>query len=124
MKTIGDRIRERRELLGMSQDELAKKLGYKSKSSINKIELNQRDLPQPKIKAIADALDTTPFYIMGWEDNNTSNHINEKKPAIILDDELKKMLDEISSIFIDLSPDNRSKLLELSRLYLDAQSKT
>lgn len=67
--TIGQRIKVRREELNMSQDELAKKLGYKSRSSLNKIELNLRDLPQSKIKAISDALNTTPAYIMGWEDN-------------------------------------------------------
>ncbi|MCD8376773.1 MAG: LexA family transcriptional regulator [Oscillospiraceae bacterium] len=67
MSTIGSRIRARRIELGLSQDELGKKLGYKSRSSINKIELNQRNLTQSKIKAIADALDTTPAYIMGWE---------------------------------------------------------
>ena len=33
------RIRKRREELGMSQEELAKKMGYKSRSSINKIEM-------------------------------------------------------------------------------------
>ena len=37
--TIGQRVKIRREELGMSQEELAKKIGYKSKSSINKIEL-------------------------------------------------------------------------------------
>ncbi len=67
MATIGSRIRARREELGLSQDELAQKLQYRSRSSINKIELDQRDLPQSKIKAIADALNTTPAYIMGWD---------------------------------------------------------
>ena len=37
--TIGDRIKARRDELGMSQEELAHKIGYKSKTSINKIEL-------------------------------------------------------------------------------------
>lgn len=68
MSTIGSRIRNRREALGLSQDELGRKLGYKSRSSINKIELDQRNLTQSKIKAIADALNTTPSYIMGWEE--------------------------------------------------------
>lgn len=68
MSTIGSRIRNRREELGLSQDELGKRLGYKSRSSINKIELDQRNLTQSKIKAIADALDTTPAYIMGWKE--------------------------------------------------------
>ena len=67
MPTIGSRIRSRREKLGLSQEELGNKLGYKSRSSINKIELDQRNLTQSKIKAIADALNTTPAYIMGWE---------------------------------------------------------
>lgn len=66
--TIGERIKLRREELGMTQVELANKIGYASKSSINKIELNVQNLRQSKIKAIADALNTTPAYIMGWED--------------------------------------------------------
>lgn len=68
MKTIGQRIREKRESLNMSQEELALKLGYKSRSSINKIEIDGRSVPQNKIKDIAEALQTTPGYIMGWED--------------------------------------------------------
>lgn len=72
MSTIGSRIKCRREALKLSQDELAKRLGYKSRSSINKIELDQRNLTQSKIKAIADALGTTPDYIMGWEDTAAS----------------------------------------------------
>ena len=65
---VGDRIRIRREQLGMKQEELGRKIGYKSRASINKIESNQRKLPQDKIKIIADALMTTPGYIMGWDD--------------------------------------------------------
>lgn len=68
MSTIESRIRNRREELGLSQDELGKRLGYKSRSSINKIELDQRNLTQSKIKAIAEALETTPAYIMGWDE--------------------------------------------------------
>lgn len=64
---IGERIRQRRLELGMSQDELAKLSGYKSRTSINKIEVNGNGLTQSKIKAIADALRTTPDYIMGWD---------------------------------------------------------
>ena len=66
--TTGTRIRKLRESLGLSQDDLATLLNYKSRSSINKIELGERNLTQSKIKAIADALHTTPAYIMGWED--------------------------------------------------------
>ena len=65
--SLYDRIRIRREALGMSQEELAFKLGYKSRSSINKIELGKADISQSKIKAFADALDTTGAYLMGWD---------------------------------------------------------
>lgn len=71
--TIGERIKIRREELGLTQEELAKMIGYSSKSSINKIELNVQNLTQSKIKAIADALQTTPSYIMGWEGEQKRN---------------------------------------------------
>lgn len=48
--TIGDRIKARRDELGMSQEELAHKIGYKSKTSINKIELGIQELRQSKNK--------------------------------------------------------------------------
>ena len=73
MSTIGERIKQRRKELGLSQEELAVKLGYKSRSSINKIELNWRNLTQSKIKEIADALDTTPAWIMGWGTKDVVN---------------------------------------------------
>jgi transcriptional regulator with XRE-family HTH domain len=63
---IGQRIRTRREQIGVTQEELAVRLGFKSKSSIAKIESGVQGLTQSKIKAIADALGTTPAYIMGW----------------------------------------------------------
>lgn len=67
MSDIGERIRTQRKNIGMTQQELADKLGYKSRTSINKIELDGYGLPQSKIKAIANALDTTVDYIMGWD---------------------------------------------------------
>lgn len=62
------RIKRRREELGLTQEELATKMGYKSRSSINKIEMGENDIPQSKIVQFAAALDTTPAYLMGWED--------------------------------------------------------
>ena len=72
---IGERIKYRREELEMSQDELARRLGYKSRSSINKIEKDASGLPQTKIVAIANALQTTPAYIMGWEEVQKKNNV-------------------------------------------------
>lgn len=67
--TIGERIKQRRLELGITQEELAKKAGYKSRSSVNKIELS-RDLPLPKVKTVAKILECSPSYLLGWEDNN------------------------------------------------------
>lgn len=65
---IGERIKKRREELKMSQQELAEKIGYTSRSTINKIEDGTNNLRQTKIAQIAKALNTTPGYLMGWED--------------------------------------------------------
>lgn len=56
------RIREER---GMSQDELARLVGFKSRSSINKIEMGVNDITQSKLVAIANALRVTPSELMG-----------------------------------------------------------
>ena len=65
LKTIGDRIKIRREELGMTQGDLAQKVGYTSHSSIAKVESGAIDLPQSKIEAIAKALQTSPAYLLG-----------------------------------------------------------
>ena len=44
VETIGDRIRQARLKMGLSQDELAKMLNYKSRSTINKTELGERKI--------------------------------------------------------------------------------
>lgn len=75
MLEIYKRIRARREELGISQEELAKRLGYKSRSSINKIEKGENDIPQSKIVAFAQALQTTPERLMGWEQPTESSAI-------------------------------------------------
>ena len=64
--TVGEKIKQKRIELGWSQEELAKRCGYKSRSSINKIEL-ARDLPLKKIEIMANVLGVTPAYLMGWE---------------------------------------------------------
>ena len=101
---IGERIKTRREELNLSQYELAVKLGYRSRSTINKIELGINDITQHKIIAFAKALNTTPAYLMGWEDEET-----EKKNDAIADIILKLRTDDtfvnVVSTIKDLSPE-------------------
>lgn len=63
--TVGEKIRAKRIELGMSQEELAKKLGYKSRSSINKFELS-RDLPLNKVQEVAKALNCDAYDLIDW----------------------------------------------------------
>ena len=64
---IGERIKLLRLKKGMTQEELAIKLGYKSKSSVAHIE-NGRDIPRSMVVTLAKILETTPASLMGWED--------------------------------------------------------
>ena len=66
--TLGERIKSLREKKCMTQLELAQRLGYKSKSSVTHIE-NGRDIPRAMVVTLAEILDTTPAYLMGWEDD-------------------------------------------------------
>ena len=70
---IGERIKNRRESLGMSQSDLARAVGYTSRSTINKIEKDGRGISQDKIVALARALKTTPSYLMGWEEEEVAS---------------------------------------------------
>jgi len=65
--TLADRVRRRREELCLTQDELAKRMGYKSRVSINKIE-NGRPISQKIIARLADALGVSIPYLMGWDE--------------------------------------------------------
>lgn len=69
---IGERIKIRREQLNMSQAELARKVGYSTRSTITRIERDGNGISQDKIVAIAKALKTTPSYLMGWEDEEVA----------------------------------------------------
>ena len=63
-----ERIRQLRISAGMSQDDLARAMGYKDRSMITKIESGKVDISQKKIIAFSRVLHTTPRYLMGWDD--------------------------------------------------------
>ena len=66
--SIGTRIMERRLQLGLTQEELAFRMGYKTKSAINKIELGINDVSQSKVVKFAEALHTSIAYLMDWQE--------------------------------------------------------
>lgn len=71
--TIGKRMKKTREDQKLTQEYVAKKVGvaiqtiYKYENEI------VTNIPLDKLEKIADALNTTPAYLMGWEDNKTLN---------------------------------------------------
>ena len=100
---IGLRIKQKREELGMTQEELARKLGYKTKTSVTKMESGDRGLPQWKIVAIAKALNTTPAYIMGWEDEIDIDKLADLTNKLRYDVETQEMLEK----YFELSEDKK-----------------
>lgn len=66
--TVGDRIKQRRKEIGMSQTELAEKVGS-TKQNIYKYENGIiTNIPSDKIEMIAAVLSTSPGVLMGWDD--------------------------------------------------------
>lgn len=125
---IGDRIKARRIELGLTQDELAKKLGYKSRSTINKIELNINDITQPKIVDFAAALDTTVSHLMGLDaephEKSLSSTIGEEAVRMILDNDEKTRIvkwiatqdPEVLSLVRWISLQDRDTLIRLDQI--------
>ena len=71
MLTIGQKIKMLRTNLNFTQDELAFAANT-TKQTIHKYETGIiSNIPASKIKAIADKLQTTPAYLMGWEEENS-----------------------------------------------------
>ena len=108
MLELYKRIRERREELHISQEDLARTVGYKSRTSIHKIEMGMTDLSQSKIMEIADALSTTPEYLMGWTDYSPP-HITEEEFELLecyrrLTPEKKQLVKGVVFQFDDQKP--------------------
>lgn len=104
--TIGERIRQRRESIGMSQDELAKRMGYKDRSSISKIEKGADDnIYLDTIQKTANILNCSPLYLMGWQDESDlkgkelPNHLKKYEQFIKLyeqlDDKNRQLVDNM-----------------------------
>lgn len=101
LKEFGSRIRQKRLDLNLTQEELAKRCGYTSRSSINKIELGLVDLPQSKIATIAKVLNVQPAYLVGWTDDENRQISDKEKKFIeavknMSDNEIDKMNDYLS----------------------------
>jgi transcriptional regulator with XRE-family HTH domain len=116
MSTVGDNILSMRKHLGWTQEDLAKRMGYKSKSTINKIEMGINDIPQSKIVQFADVLGTTPAHLMGWTDEDTKQP-NVPLPNVVLSEGEKTLLD----LFRRVPEDKQELVLQMIRVALGNQ---
>lgn len=112
MSTVGDNIARLRKQLEWTQEELAIKMGYKSKSTINKIELGINDIPQSKIAQFAEVLGTTPSHLMGWDREKPT----PEEPKL---NEGEKLLVEL---FRKVPEDQQQLVLQMIRAALNTPS--
>ena len=83
MDKLYENIKKRREALNMSQETLAQKVGYTSRSSIAKIENGGVDIPRSKIIAFSKALKCSPMELMGWTGTqNKQSSTSGEEPLI------------------------------------------
>lgn len=116
-------IRNRRKELGMSQEELARKVGYTSRSTIARIENGEIDLSRSKILAFADALNTTPSELMGWSEE-TEDALNKEYHSeatyFIDSDWIVKLLDDPDlKVIIDKATTDahyKNRLIQIAKL--------
>jgi transcriptional regulator with XRE-family HTH domain len=94
--TTGERIKKARLELGMTQEELGEKVGVQ-KAAINKYETGiVVNLKRGVIVKLADVLNVTPEYLMGWdEDQGFYDDIAKRNAGTNEEDEVMKYAEEL-----------------------------
>lgn len=85
--TVGERIKERRKELGLTQTELAEKMGYSGKTSVSRAENYGDELTTIKLKKFAKALKCSESYLMGWddiEDDSVPGYSSDQSEVLLL----------------------------------------
>ena len=92
---LANRVRQRREQLGLSQEDLALRMGYSSRTSINKIE-NGRPCSQKIIARLAEALGVSVAYLMGWDEEIKADPVGmaERHFEILMDEDIAGIFEE------------------------------
>ena len=106
MTELYKNIKMLRGQLGLSQEELAKRTGYTSRSSIAKIEKGLVDLSQTKIELFAKVLGVSPGDLMGWKQDSTQDK------ELTLDEQLEGVEFALWGEVQDLSDDEKQDILD------------
>lgn len=75
MKTVGERIRQAREFRGLSGEELALKVGYKTQSGISNLENRATGRGGFMLPKIAEALDVSVEWLLQGPDTNNMQEV-------------------------------------------------
>lgn len=113
--SLGQKIKKLREERKMTQEQLAKLMGYSHKSSINKIELGKADLPQSKLHEFAKVFNVNPvsLFIEYWDEKYDSDSIaKELKLLDQICDLYGKDTAEILELFTQLNEQGRKKAID------------
>lgn len=116
--SIGDRIKARRKAVGLSVDELAERLG-KNRATVYRYESNDIEkLPTTVLEPLAKVLDTTPAYLMGWEDNTPAVESN----ATMLPDSNVRMIPVYESVSAGFGAHAENMVVDYMPLYIVSDS--
>jgi transcriptional regulator with XRE-family HTH domain len=110
MSNIGLRIKQRREELKLTQDDLAKLMGYTSKSTINKVEKGINDVTQSNILKYAKVLDCSLSYLLDWEEYD--NYSERTAELLVMLRKSPKIM-QLAKDFIELTPAQQETVLAL-----------
>jgi len=119
-KIYGRNLKRLRQERGMSQEELAKALGFKNRSSINKIEIGRSNIPTDLITRTAEILGVSPLELFQEEPE-----VKETLPSGSFRGgvDITAKNDKISPVLEKLSPNNQEKLLDYALFLLQQQDK-
>ncbi|WP_163847241.1 helix-turn-helix domain-containing protein [Pseudooceanicola aestuarii] len=113
-KHVGQRIRHRRWLVGMTQQQLAERVGIKFQQ-IQKYETGANRVSASRLWDIADALDVeVAFFFEGIDEGGKREHLGV--PSDLMGD--KEALDLIRSYYA-IPENQRRHLFELARVLSD-----
>lgn len=122
MESIGRRIRNERERQGLTQDELARKMGYKNRSVVSTME-TATELSLKKVKKVAAALNVDPGYLMGYPSKKADMEIpfdSDLKKAfekLIAESYVKQVLSDAEIAIIkryrELNDDQKQMILKM-----------
>lgn len=123
---IYERIKQRRIELGMSQDQLARLVGYETRGAISRIESGTRKINNEQIVAFANALQTTPLYLMGIEEEyinpNESSRLSKHVGEIVKSTMINKGYNEtVLAALIGISVDEVTNIIEGKNSYFSLE---